>query len=411
MAPNPKKAERSPVVAKDAPKSTTAGDKKPVLLQIDDQWYDLTQWQHTHPGGAEIFEKMNHGDVTDAFYALHSKEAIARLQRLPKTVAPADAPQPDAVTKSFREFRKQLEADGYFDRNVAMEIFYPAAVLALYVVAALIANDHPWIAIFLLGVGMEQAGWLGHDYAHGRGPYCWNMARFIACVLNGFSPHWWSRKHNTHHAYPNWMGVDDDIANDPIFHLWYPAEEKDHPMRKYQHLYFVPVVSALYASWRLQSIQWVMASGDKLEAGLIALGYIFLVAVFPIHVWVGAIFFGGWLVGIVVTASHQSEKLIEESEQSGNGYNFVRDQFSTTRDALTTNPVLNWMWGGMQYQLEHHLFPIMPKYYYGAVAPMVEKWAAKQDVEYKADGIWQILSRNLSTMKKYAQTVEDKKKN
>ena len=58
---------------------------------------------------------------------------------------------------------------------------------------------------------MQQTGWLGHDYVHGRGDGCWKMGRLLGGVVNGFSSEWWSDKHNTHHVFPNYMGIDTDI--------------------------------------------------------------------------------------------------------------------------------------------------------------------------------------------------------
>ena len=48
---------------------------------------------------------------------------------------------------------------------------------------------------------------------------------------------------------------------------------------------------------------------------------------------------------------------------------FVHAQFRSTRDAVCSNPFSEWLWGGMQYQLEHHLFPTMPRYRYPALVP------------------------------------------
>ena len=65
--------------------------------------------------------------------------------------------------------------------------------------------------------------------------------------------------------------------------------------------------------------------------------------------------------------SHQTEELLGEHE-----HDWVRNQFLTTRDAHTANFFTEWLWGGMQYQLLHHLFPDMPRYYYPALRPKVE---------------------------------------
>lgn len=84
-------------------------------------------------------------------------------------------------------------------------------------------------------------------------------------------------------------------------------------------------------------------------------------------------------------------------------YDFVVHQFLSTRNAYTSNPVLNYLWGGMQFQLEHHLFPFMPKYNFAAVRPRVRAFAKQNGLDYREDGVWQILSRNFGTMKRFAE--------
>jgi hypothetical protein len=65
--------------------------------------------------------------------------------------------------------------------------------------------------------------------------------------------------------------------------------------------------------------------------------------------------------------SHQTEELLVAHE-----HDWVLNQFLTTRDARTANAFSEWLWGGMQYQLLHHLFPDMPRYKYPALRPKVE---------------------------------------
>src|SRR5688572_7726411 len=65
---------------------------------------------------------------------------------------------------------------------------------------------------------------------------------------------------------------------------------------------------------------------------------------------------------------------------------------------------MSWLWGGMQYQLEHHLFPIMPRYYYWALAERVQKFARDWQLDYRTDGVWQIWVRTLRTIQYYAVT-------
>jgi len=250
---------------------------------------------------------------------------------------------------------------------------------------------------------MQQGGWLGHDYQHGRGSFCWWVGGATAGIINGFSPTWWSNKHNTHHVYPNFHGVDTDIAMDPVFHLWLPTQNRDVFIRKYQHLYFLPVTSVIYASWRMQSFQHAWNTNERLQLFYMFISYTWLLYLIPWWVSLGAIFFGGLLVGIVVTATHQSEPLTTLQENAS--YDYVKHQFDSTRDVCTAgNPFMAYLWGGMQYQLEHHLFPVMPRYYYGALMPHVQQFAREWGLDYRRDGVWQILLRTLRTMKYYAVT-------
>ena len=195
-------------------------------VKIDEYWYDLTSWKTTHPGGVTILEHMNGNDATDAFYSLHSAEATARLARLPRSTSlPAHLAAPAPPTKAalaFREFRAQLEKDGWFERSAGWEAFYTLSVYALGILGTWLAfTGHPILAVLLIGTGMQQAGWIGHDYIHARGGFAyWNA--IVMQWVNGFSREWWSQKHNTHHVFTNYIGVDADIENDPHFHLLFP---------------------------------------------------------------------------------------------------------------------------------------------------------------------------------------------
>jgi fatty acid desaturase len=402
-----------------SPSASAASPKAKQNLQvkIDEHWYNLEQWQYTHPGGPQILNHFAGKDATDAFYAIHSREAAHRLPKLSRRLPPGPAPAvgvagSDGVVvqehiASFRKLRIQLEQEGWFNRSIFWELFYILEVYSLAVGGTWLAlTGHPILAVLAIGLAMQQGGWTGHDYQHGRGDYCWWIGRFTACGLNAFSPNWWSQKHNTHHAWPNMHGVDEDIANDPVFHLWIPQKNKDVFIRKYQHYYFFPVCCFLYASWRLQSAQWAWEKREWFHLSLMCFDYYWLLFILPIHVSIASILLGGFLVGVIVTATHQSEELFQNNPDAP--YDFIRYQFETTRNALTNNPFVNFIWGGMQYQLEHHLFPTMPKYYYAALVPRIQAWARENKLPYKYDGAWEILGRNLSTMKKFSVPIQEK---
>lgn len=368
-------------------------------LFINGHWYDLTQWQNIHPGGSEILQHLNGKDATDAFYSLHSEEAIQRLARLKPCVS-NDLPMisTSPLVDSFRQLRKHLADQGYFRRSLIWELFYHLSPYFLCLLGTLCHFywQSTFLSIIFIGFGMQQAGWIGHDYAHGRGSWMRWMCRSMSGFINAFSPTWWSNKHNTHHVYTNHLGIDTDVANDPIFHLFFPTKEKDVWFRSFQHYYFIPVYSFLYLSWRWQSIQHSYHTSNYRELVLMIPSYLWLYSL-GWQVALGSILLGGFLVAAIVTATHQSEEMLNEVEHP-----FVETQFLTTCDARCDNFFMEWLWGGMQYQLEHHLFPTMPKYNYSKVRPIVEKWAKENGISYKCEDVWSIWQRNYQTLKHFA---------
>jgi fatty acid desaturase len=379
-------------------------------LFINGQWYDLTQWQNLHPGGSEILQHLNGKDATDAFYAIHSEEAIKRLSRMKpcsslhiQSILPTI--EPTELTLSFRQLRTKLINDGYFKRSIGWEIFYLFSVYFLCLLGTFCHFywGHNLLAILAIGFGMQQAGWIGHDYAHGRGTSMQWLCRKLTGLVNAFSPTWWSHKHNTHHVYTNTIGIDTDIANDPVFHLFFPSQDKDVWYRAYQHWYYIPVYSLLYLSWRWQSLQHVFNKSKYFEFILMLANYLWLYML-GWQVSLCSILLGGLLVAGIVTATHQSEEMLIDSNHP-----FIETQFLTTCDARCDNFFMEWLWGGMQYQLEHHLFPTMPKYKYAQVRPIVQKWAKDNGIEYRCQSVWTIWHRNYLTMKHFASPTGNRR--
>eukprot|EP01118_Nematostelium_gracile_P004125 TRINITY_DN14860_c0_g1_i1.p1 TRINITY_DN14860_c0_g1~~TRINITY_DN14860_c0_g1_i1.p1 ORF type:complete len:378 (-),score=108.20 TRINITY_DN14860_c0_g1_i1:94-1227(-) len=370
----------------------------PLLVRINGKWVNLEAWKKFHPGGPESMERFRENDATDAFVSLHGPKAFEMLAKMKAVREPSnfkERPETPA-TIAFRQWREDLVKEGMFERNWAWDACYIGIIITLAFVGTLLAFDYPLLATVMIGLAMQQAGWCGHDYVHGRGDTSYVLGRLLGGTINAFSSEWWSTKHNKHHVHTNQVGIDDDIANDPILHLYIPAADKDVPFRAYQHFYYHLVYAFLYVSWRIQSFQTAWARKDKIELILMAINYSWLTYL-PWKVAIGSVLLGGWLVAEIVTASHQSEDM-----KDGQSYDFCEDQFSTTRDVHMNSMFMNWLWGGMQYQLIHHLFPTMPKYRYASMVDRIRKFALANGLEYRTAGLFEILTMNYNTMKKYA---------
>ena len=203
----------------------------------------------------------------------------------------------DATEKNFEILRTQLREDGWYKRDWLEDIVkFLLPCFFCLIVGTHLATSYPVLATFLLGLGMQQAGWLSHDYVHARGQGADIVGFFIGASLNGFSPSWWSHKHNTHHVFPNRKEYDADIHNEPILHLWFPEEGQDKWFRQYQHIYYPFVYSLLYVSWKVQSLQFVVGSRNWLERFGLMSHYVWL-ACLPWKVALASVILGGgWCV-------------------------------------------------------------------------------------------------------------------
>lgn len=392
--------------------SARSGGLTPARIRIDGQWYDCSGWALAHPAGARWVHWFDGRDATAIFYAIHSygpngsSVAADRLAKLPKCEPPPaedlKLPTPAEMDDclSFQELRRSLEAQGYFKRDPLKEASALAQVLGLYAAGTALAHDHPLVATLVLGLGMQQAGWLAHDYIHGRGKWCESM-RWLGAALNGHSVAWWSQKHSLHHAFTNEEEFDHDIMMEPFFYVRDPKESgrPDSPFRRFQHIYGYPLISVMYYLWRYLSMKTAVQNGDRKEMALLALNYAWLLLCLPLPVAVGSVFTGGFLVGALVSATHQSEEVMVAGDQP----DYITGQFRSTRDAQTVlGPVETWLWGGMDTQLEHHLFPSMPRYNYHKIRPAVKQWAEENGINYRISPSTTIISDNFKLLKTVA---------
>lgn len=344
-------------------------------------------------------------DATEVVHAFHSDTAHTMLRRLPKLATPPpEAAVLPAVTpgqRAFRELRAKLIAEGWFERDAWQEALTLAAWAACVLagvaaarsgVAALAAA-----AFIPLGLSFTAGGWMAHDYIHGRGKFCTAMRHFGGWAC-GFGATMWSDKHNRHHALTNEVGQDEDLSGGPVLYLWAPDPANDKPWRPWQPVYYLAAFAMLHIIWRVDSLLVAAKRGPKWAELLPILAhYAIFLSLVPATTFAGAVLLGGFVMANIVTTSHQSEELITEPE-----HDWVRLQFRTTRDAEPGNAFSAWLWGGMQHQLEHHLFPTMPRYKYPALIPVLKAFAAEHNLPYKSESDWAIWRRTAANYARVA---------
>jgi fatty acid desaturase len=395
----------------EVPACDDEGCRTTLDVRIHGTWYDLSGWRKAHPAGTHWIDWYDGRDATEVMDAFHSAKALEMYKRLPKS-SPETAQlleasaEPDTPTQiAFRKLRAQLEEDGWFERDIGREVTLLSIWAGLVVGSFATASSLPALSTVLIALAMTNAGWLGHDYVHGVDKFSDRM-RYFATYAAGLGVTWWSDKHNKHHALTNEQGVDEDIATDPFLYTWAPDPKYDSPLRKIQHLIFFVPFSFLFALWRVDTVKVIVEGIEnkrpkaKNEMYFILAHYFTLLTFLPFKVWVPAVFLSGLMSALIVTPTHQSERFFEDYQPD-----WVTAQFESTRNAKTTNPFSEWLWGGMQYQLEHHLFPSMPRGNYPKLKPILTKFAKDNNIPggYRESGEFEILKMNWDLYKRVAE--------
>lgn len=287
---------------------------------------------------------------------------------------------------------------------------------ALFGVYAVVLSIQPptWLSLVLCGLlGFIQAT-IGfnvmHDAAHGSysdNPRLNNIIAFLGGDLMGGSTFLWKIKHNIlHHTYTNIDGLDDDIAKYPIFRL-HPKQERRW-FHRYQHIYSLPLYFFTTVNWILFDDYWKLATGkinhteiralktrDHVEFWLGKLLNLFLFLVIPIYVFGVWKALAGFLVmhgvlGITLALVFQMAHAVEEAEfpipsdRNKIENEWALHQVKTTVNFAMNNPVISWLVGGLNYQVEHHLFPKISHIHYPEISRIVQQTCKDLQITYHA---------------------------
>lgn len=173
--------------------------KQPLNVRIDDTWYDLSGWRKAHPSGEHWIDLYRGRDATEVMHAFHSDKGRGMYARLPKSKNQEDLNTECApvtqLQRNFRAFRQQLEAEGWWNRDIFHEAKLLGIWFCLNACGFLLAQSVPLLAVLLLALGQTTAGWLGHDYAHGVDKFSFSL-KYFGSFAGGLSTTWWSDKHN-----------------------------------------------------------------------------------------------------------------------------------------------------------------------------------------------------------------------
>jgi fatty acid desaturase len=318
------------------------------------------------------------------------------------TAAPERPMRPrDAYVSLYADLARRVQAEGLQRRRYGYYwTCFAAAALGLVVtaVAAVLLRDS-WLVLLpagLLGLVTAQLGFLGHDAAHRQvfASARWNewSARVISGALVGLSYGWWQSKHNRHHSGPNQLERDPDIAPGVIaFTPEQAAGRKGLAGRftRRQGWWFFFLLPLEGLNLHVQSVRTVLGAAPvrlrALEAAFLAVrlgGY--LAAVFLLLPPAGAAAFVGVhlavfgvLLGGAFAPNHIGMPVVPAEARP----DFLRRQVLMSRN-ISGGRVVGFFLGGLNHQIEHHLFPSMPRPFLRQARRLVRAHCSEHRIHY-----------------------------
>lgn len=289
----------------------------------------------------------------------------------------------------------------------------PAAV-AIYIVLLFVSM--PVILTIVLGgaLGFLMAC-IGFNVMHDANHGSYSSKKWVNSTLGlsinalGGNNFIWKQKHNIiHHTYTNVDGMDDDIAKSPFIRMCRTQVWK--PMHKIQHLYTPLLYSISSLIWILfqdfekyfkrkvnNSPLGKMSGNDHFIFWFSKVMYVLFYIVLPVLLmgWQGwLVFFLSMHIGLgfVLAIVFQLAHVVEETEFEVAGIHETKmienewavHQVKTTANFSPGNKIVSWFAGGLNYQIEHHLFPRISHVHYPALSKIVEEKCKAFNLPYNS---------------------------
>lgn len=307
----------------------------------------------------------------------------------------------DRYVEAFHRLTAEVNDAGLMRRRYgyywSMMLFWTLATAAILVAVVMLGNSW-WQLILaaLLGVVMAQLGFLGHEAAH-QGIFAsrgWNewTARVLAGLFTGLSYGWWVDKHNRHHTNPNKEREDPDAEAGVLSFTPEGTDSREGvtaKLVKYQGYYFLPLLFFEGFSLHIDSVRTILFGKgvthrwtEILFVGIRIIGYLALLfIVLPpllatVFVLVQVAVFG-FLLGGAFSPNHIGMPTVPHDAD----IDFLRRQVRMSRN-VRGGSVVHFLMGGLEYQVEHHLFPMAPRPNLPAVQRIVRFHCAANDIPY-----------------------------
>lgn len=309
----------------------------------------------------------------------------------------------DSFTGNYFLLQKKIDQAGLLSKSPILYIPYFLAIgcgifFGLWILTEtnnffLVALD----AVFL-GAVFSQSAFLGHDIAHKQVFRSSVWQHIIGTIwfsaVFGGSMRWWTKKHDLHHSHPNKIGVDPDVG----VPLSFSREHLDTFtgiyafIAHYQRIFFFPILSVARASLFFESAKDFFRNHDRtaaIEASLFLIHFVlYFYFIFYSLSFITALFFimivflvQSINLGLSFAPNHKGMPLLPKDAR----LDFMTHQVMTSRN-ISPGVLTDFFYGGLNYQIEHHLFPTMPRCHLRLAHKITKEFCEKRGLTYHEVG-------------------------
>jgi fatty acid desaturase len=303
------------------------------------------------------------------------------------------------ANRDFSDLKKIIVEESLLEKQTGFYIYKFALTFGLLFLglALILLIENPWLqmlnAVFM-GFASSQVSFLGHDAGHRQ------IARtakgndyigyFVGNLVSGASFSWWLDDHNRHHAHTNDL-QDDPNCDYPVLAFDREQFAGRKPWQlwiiKHQKYFFFPILSLSGINLKAGSIKFMLENkfpSRGFEAFLIAIHYVCYFGTLGWALgWLALPFIVvhqfslGLFLGSVFAPNHKGMPLMTAEERK----DFLRSQVLSSRN-VKAHPVTDFMFGGLNYQIEHHLFPSVPRNKMRKLQSVVKGFCNERAVSY-----------------------------
>ncbi|GAV56989.1 Cyt-b5 domain-containing protein/FA_desaturase domain-containing protein [Cephalotus follicularis] len=408
-----------------------------LWISIQGKIYDASVWTKDHPGGETPLLNLAGQDATDAFVAYHPGTAWRHLDNFFTGYYLKDYTVSE-ISKDYRKLVAEISKMGLYENkgHVIFVTLVSIAMMFVAIVYGVLFSDKIWVhhcCAVLMGLMWIQSGWIGHDSGHYQimpSPECNRFVQVLSGnCLAGISIAWWKWNHNAHHIACNSLDFDPDLQHMPLFAVsskFFASLTSDFYERKlnfnsvsrflvsYQHLTFYPVMCFARINLFAQSFILLLSKRRVPNRGQEMLGILVYWIWFPLLV--SCLPTWGERIMFVVTSfsvtgiqhvqfclNHFSSRVYVGPPSGGDWF---ETQTMGTLD-ISCSSWMDWFHGGLQFQIEHHLFPRLPRCQLRKIAPLVRDLCKKHNLPYNCASFWKANAMTLSTLRAAALQARD----